>query len=200
MFKEHGIPNRVDASLLKSFSGSVIKQVISALRFLSLTNESARPQAALKELCDSYGTEQWPGALSGVLRRVYAPMFAIDLAKASAGEINQTFRTAFNVDGETLRKALTFFLNACRDAQITLSPYVLKGAKQRTNNGSKKKAQRPGPQKPTPSAGESETSHPPPKKSKAETISDKALEYKLVDLLKGPDIGEAERGAIWTLI
>ena len=78
---EHGVPSRIDRSVLTRFSGVVGTQLMHALRFLGLIEDDGRPTQRLKELVKAHGAGHWPEKLLELLRQEYAPMFAIDLAK-----------------------------------------------------------------------------------------------------------------------
>ena len=76
--KEHGIPNRIDRSVLTSFSGTVGTQIMTALRFLELTEDGGRPTDSMKRLVEAHGSDDWGGELEGVLRTAYEPLFTIE--------------------------------------------------------------------------------------------------------------------------
>jgi Family of unknown function (DUF5343) len=130
--KEHGVPGRIDRTMLKNFSGAVGSQVLTAFRFLRLIDDAGHPLPIYRALVDAHGTETWKEELTKVLHQAYAPLFEHDLKTASPGQFTEYFRRAYPSEGETLRKGTTFFLNAARDAGIAMSPYITSGMKQRT--------------------------------------------------------------------
>jgi len=130
--KEHVIPTRIDKSLLKSMSGAVQGQLMSSIRFLGLIDENSRPTPVLKELVSAYGTDKWRSALETVLRKSYSELFKLPLASVTPSEFNEAFKKAYPCEGETLRKGVTFFLNAGRDAGVEFSPFLTANAKPRT--------------------------------------------------------------------
>jgi hypothetical protein len=137
--KEHVIPNRIDKSLLRSFSGAVQAQLMTALKFLRLINEDGTPSESLKKLVSAYGTDNWEEELQGVLRDSYPELFDIPLAKVSPSEFSEAFKKSYPCEGETLRKGITFFLNAGRDAGVSFSPFLLKNAKPRSGPVAKRR-------------------------------------------------------------
>ncbi|MBG0802969.1 DUF5343 domain-containing protein [Methylocystis sp. H4A] len=140
--KEHVVPNRIDKSLLRSFSGAVQGQLMTALKFLKLMEDDGRPTDALKSLVAAYGTDEWQGALYTVLGSSYPQMFVLPLASVSPSEFGEAFKKAYPCEGETLSKGVRFFLNAATEAGVHLSPFLTKGAKPRASsggNGSKRK-------------------------------------------------------------
>lgn len=130
--KEHVIPNRIDKSLLKSMSGAVQGQLMTALRFLELIDNEDRPTVLLQRLVASFDTDDWSRDLREVLEAAYPELFQLNLKSVSPGEFNEAFKKAYPCEGETLRKGVTFFQNAAREAGIELSPFLTKGSKPRS--------------------------------------------------------------------
>ena len=52
---EHGVPSRIDRSVLTRFSGIVGTQLMHALRFLGLIEDDGRPTERLKGLVKAHG-------------------------------------------------------------------------------------------------------------------------------------------------
>lgn len=135
---EHGVPTRIDRSVLARFSGVVGTQLLHAIRFLGLIEDHANPTQRLKELVDAHGDARWPEKLLELLRREYAPMFAIDLETATPSHFSETFRRAFPAADAVVQKCVTFFLYAASDAGVKISGRVLKGRKPRSLTPRKK--------------------------------------------------------------
>ena len=138
--REHGVPSRVDRSVLTRFSGVVGTQLMHALRFLGLIEDQGRPTQRLKELVNAHGEGHWPEKLLELLRQEYAPMFAIDLETATPSHFNETFRKAFPAADAVVQKCVTFFLYAANDAGVKISGRVLKGRKPRSPTPRRKHA------------------------------------------------------------
>ena len=136
--REHGVPSRIDRSVLTHFSGVVGTQLMHALRFLGLIEDQGRPTQRLKELVNAEGAAHWSETFSKLLRQVYAPMFAIDLETATPSHFNEAFRKAFPAADAVVQKCVTFFLNAANDAGVKISGRVLKGRKPRSSTPRKK--------------------------------------------------------------
>ncbi len=130
--REHGIPSRVDRSVLTRFSGVVGSQLTHALRFLGLIDEEGRPTPGLGELVQADAAGRWREALLALIRQEYAPLFAIDLETATPSQFNDAFRRAFPAADAVVQKCVTFFLYAANDAGVKISGRVLKGRKPRT--------------------------------------------------------------------
>jgi len=145
--KEHGVPDRIDRSVLTSFSGAVGSQVITMLKFLGLTDDASVAKDGLRNLVKAYDTQAWPVMLGEIIEQAYQPMFTINLETASPGQFNEHFRKNYPAADEVSRKSMTFFLNATKDAEIKISPYIMKNKKPRTAP-SKKRTPKPVSNKP----------------------------------------------------
>jgi hypothetical protein len=193
-FHDHDIPTRIDRSVLTRFSGIVGTQLLTALRFLSLIDESSAPTDRLRELVAAYGTSSWAQSLLAILHEEYGPMFQLDLAAATSSHFTETFRKAYPGSDAVSQKCVAFFLGAAKDAGIAVSERVLKGRKPRSPNGSSPRRPRAA------RAAASTQPPPPPPPTSTPSETSKPLEYQLIDLLKDNDISEEERKAIWTLV
>ena len=60
---EHGLPSRIDRSVLTRFSGVVGTQLMHALRFLGLIEDDGRATPRLKDLVKAHGAPSWPERL-----------------------------------------------------------------------------------------------------------------------------------------
>lgn len=211
-FKEHGTPSRVDRTVLPTFSGAVSGQVVTSFKFLKLvdSNNSARPE--LEALVQAVGTDEWPNALRTVLQSAYTPLLALNLDTASPSQFTELFRREYPAAEEVGRKAMTFFLNAARDAEIKISPYILRNKKPRTN-GNKRRAPRvvdlPSAAPASPAwmraaasaaasarkGGRMEPPPPPPAPAQVQRPSEMLLEH-----FKPNEMDEPTQAAVWTLI
>jgi hypothetical protein len=191
--KSNGLPPQIDGSVLRRFSGGTQSQLKMAVRALGLM-EGTKPTPQLQALVDAYDTPAFEPLLLEILKATYPYVFALDLMTATP----QMFADAFKSTGakeDVSRKCRTFFLHAAKRAGVPMGNRILTGSVPRSpsNGSSRKKAK----VKPKEDFQEVEVERQPPPPA---PMSDKALEYKLVDLLKEPDLGEDERPAIWTLI
>lgn len=193
-FKEHGIPNKIDRSVLTSFSGAVGSQVLTMLKFLGLIFDDGKPTPRLEALLEASETDAWPAELAKIVRTAYAPLFRINLETASPKEFNEEFRRAYPAADEVSRKSITFFLNAAREAGIKISPYVMKNKKPRSGPA-KKRAPRQNGQKLAPGKGEHVKTPPPPPPSK-----DQKLSEQLLAVLDNENLSSEVEAAVFTVL
>ena len=126
---EGTIPVQVDRSFWSTrYSGGTGSQLMSGLRFLKLLDGEA-PTTTLEEIvnADADARKQLVGQL---LRDRYPSVFAIELERATPKMINDAF-AELGVEGDTSRKAQSFFINACKFADVPLAPGIRKRARNR---------------------------------------------------------------------
>ena len=191
--KANGLPPQIDGSVLRKFSGGVQSQLKMAIRALGLV-DGAKPTTALEVIVDAYETPHFEGLLLEILKSTYPYVFDLDLMTATP----TMFADAFKVTGakeDVSRKCRTFFLHAAKRAGVPLGQRILTGT---TTRAAPAAGLRRKPKAKTSSEGvASETLEV---KKVDERISDKALEYKLIDLMREDGVGDDERSAIWTLV
>jgi hypothetical protein len=191
--REHGVPSRIDRSVLTRFSGVVGTQLMHALRFLGLIDDEGRPTPLLGELVNAHGGAQWPVTLSQALREAYAPIFAIDLETATPSHFSAAFRKAFPAAEAVVQKCVTFFLYAAADAGLKVSGRILKGRKPRSL------ALRRAPRRaPAAAQGvEAAPSKPPP----AAFLIERKKPSEILFMHLDPNVmDEEQQAAVWTLM
>ena len=193
---EHGVPSRIDRSVLTRFSGIVGTQLMHALRFLGLVEDDGRPTERLKGLVKAHGTGNWSEKLLELLRDEYAAMFAIDLGTATPSHFHEAFRKAFPAADAVVQKCVTFFLYAANDAGVRISGRVLKGRKPRSLTPRRKPAK---PASAHPPIREFEAAPSPPQAPLPPIEGRKPSEILLTHLdLDAMD--EEQQAAVWTLL
>ena len=126
-----GVPLRFDRSFWQAkFSGSNGTQLVAALRFLGLL-DGDRPQPGMERMAEASGDE-WRGMLAGMIVGSYAAVPFDELPRATPAMVRGWFR-AYPIDGHTLRKAISFFVNASKEAELPMSNAVRKMAKSRSS-------------------------------------------------------------------
>jgi hypothetical protein len=119
-----GIPARIDRSVWgQRVSGGSGIQLMTALRVLGLIDQNGRPGRDLESLVNSEGDARRQ-ALRAVLERFYAPVFRLDLDRATRAQFHEAFR-AFGTKEGVLVKCEAFFIQAAQDAGVELSPFIL---------------------------------------------------------------------------
>jgi hypothetical protein len=190
---DNGTPSRIDRSVMKSFSNAVGTQLITGLKFLKLINEEQRPSEAFLELIDSYGTDDWKKRLLDVLNGAYPELFSLGLEVVSPAEFSEAFRRAYGVEGDVLRKCMTFFINAVQDTAFPISKYLLAGKKPRGPGAAKKRAPKPAmPKTKTSSGVETDNS--------AHIPVGRVLKPSEILLNYLKDMGPQEQEAAWVLM
>jgi hypothetical protein len=191
-FQEHGIPGRIDRSVFPSFSGSVAGQLIPGLRFLGLIDSNNRPTETLKTLVATYGTPEWQEEFRVAAKDAYSELNHIDLETASPSQFDEAFNKAYPGAENVVRKCKTFYLAACTEAQIRISPYIMRNKKPRSGPA-KKRTQKPSslslPITPTPTQ-----QHQSPQPMA------QPLVQQLVAILDPQKMDEAQMEAVWTLV
>jgi hypothetical protein len=194
--KEQGVPGRVDKSVLGNFSGAVGGQIITALKFLDLVDDGNHPNQNLKNLVNAYGTDIWPDNVAVILRKAFGPIFELDLTTASPAQFNERFKITYGIEGDTLRKCITFFVNGVRDAQIPISSYIIKNKKPRSGP-TKKRTPKPATNgKQDSPAGNKNVDPPPPNPQQQQ----KKLSEQLLEILDPNNMAPEETNAVWTLL
>jgi hypothetical protein len=117
--ESEGIPLRLDRSFWnKKYSGSTGFQLMTSLRFLGLL-KGDKPEPELEELVIAKGEDR-QRILEKILKKSYALINFDALARATPAMLTEWFRN-YGLDGHTLRKAESFFINACKSTNIQLS-------------------------------------------------------------------------------
>lgn len=136
--KTEGVPLHFDRSFWQTkFSGSRGSQLVATLKFLGLLNGD-RPLPDLENLVYAEMEERRP-VLKDLLRQAYDSVNFNELNRATPAMLRNWF-SAYPVDGHTLRKAISFFVSAAKEADIPISNAVSKMSKNRMpkpNNSSR---------------------------------------------------------------
>lgn len=120
-----GVPNRIDRSLMLSMSGSNQVLLLSAVRYLGLASENGVSAPELEPLAKSEGAERrklW----RQILARAYPELInsEFNLEAATTEEVAEVFKNQGVTSADTIRKCVTFFSRAAKDAGVKFSPHV----------------------------------------------------------------------------
>lgn len=192
--QKHGLPDQIDRSVLRRFSGGVGSQLMSALKALRLVTDDNRPTTWLQAVVQSYGTEAYKEQIANLLKTGYPYLNSLDLRTATPSQ----FAEAFKVTGakeDVLRKSRTFYLHAAQFAGVELGSRLLSGGsgprRPSTAGASRRKA--------VPKGGGTATPAPTPTPMPA-VVSHQPLHYQIVDILQMEGVGDAEKAAVFTLV
>ena len=131
--EKEGVPLRIDRSFWKEkFSGANGSKLMGSLRFLGLL-DGDKPTKELEILVSSSLGDERSQIFVNILTKSYRNIPFEELARATPNMIKEWFRV-YPIDGHTLRKATTFFINAAREAQIPMSNSIIKMTKSRRIN------------------------------------------------------------------
>ena len=131
--EKEGVPLRIDRSFWKEkFSGANGSKLMGSLRFLGLL-DGDKPTKELEILVSSSLGDERSQIFVNILTKSYRNIPFEELARATPNMIKEWFRV-YPVEGHTLRKATTFFINAAREAQIPISNSIIKMTKSRRIN------------------------------------------------------------------
>ena len=121
------IPSRFDRSFWgHKFSGSSGAQLMTGLRFLGLL-EDDQPQERLEQLARA-SNEARKGMLADLLRDKYGAALVDGLPRMTPNMLNEQMRALGTSDG-THRKALSFFVNAAKAAELPMPANIAKQAR-----------------------------------------------------------------------
>jgi len=122
-----GVPLQFDSSFWRrKYSGSTGFQLMSSLRFLGLL-KGDKPQSALENLVEAKG-EGRKAALRHVVEEAYGRVDFSALSRATPKMLDDQLHE-YGLDGDTLRKAGSFFINACKFVDIPISATLKKKAR-----------------------------------------------------------------------
>lgn len=134
-----GIPLRFDRTAWeKKYSGSTGSQLLTGLRFLGLL-DGELPTPELETIIEAKGADR-----DELLRKriidTYSPEVNFSaLPRATTGMLDEWIKS-YGIEGDTARKAASFFVNASKDLNIPISMALRKLARNRPQGPSKRTA------------------------------------------------------------
>lgn len=148
------LPSQFDRSWWGTkFSGSGGAQLMAGLRFLGLLND-AEPTERLEQLAFA-SNEQRLGLLADLLRDAYGAELVAGLARMTPKMLSDRIEALGTTDA-THRKAVAFFVNAAKAAQLPVPAGIAKQARNRPAAGIRR-------QPPKPLVGDGDAPKPPKK-------------------------------------
>ncbi|MES2659640.1 MAG: DUF5343 domain-containing protein [Verrucomicrobiota bacterium] len=139
-FRESGVPNRIDKTLVPGQSGTTQTYLMSAMRFFGFIDQAGKPTERMAKWDNMPDDEKF--IFEEAIKDGYSFLFEGDFKVESAteGEIREKLSEK-SIQGETARKAITFFVAACTFAGIPVSPH-LKGNRAGSGSSGPKRGKR----------------------------------------------------------
>src|ERR1017187_9308938 len=119
---QQGVPSNINRTVFASFSGLMVSQVLGTFRFLGLMSQDGTPTDDLHKLVEDEPNRK--ALLKKIIVRSYAFLSKHDIAKMDLRSLQTAF-AEYDVTGTTLKKAITFFLQLARYADLKLSNYLM---------------------------------------------------------------------------
>ncbi len=133
--KEMGLPERIDSSILRTYSGSVASNLTTALKYLKLIEDGGQTTAGLQRLVATYDTPHWQSEFREILDAVYKNVIGnLKLEIATPAQLDEKFK-ALGAGGEVLRKCVLFYLAASQESGAVLSPHILNRPRSKPDAG-----------------------------------------------------------------
>jgi addiction module HigA family antidote len=134
-------PARIDLSYLSDkFSINTGTQLMNAMRFLKLINDSNMPTSRLRLLVSGTTEEHRAILLRQVANDAYAFVLRgiLDTRNATYAELEEIFQVTYQMKSEVCHKCIKFFVEFSNDAGIPLSPqFSQESQKKNTSPGTK---------------------------------------------------------------
>ena len=118
------LPDKIDATMWPSYSGGIKSQLMGALKFLGLITDDNHPTPMLRALADVDPAKR-ATEFRTIMKAAYGGLMSLDLTKATPGSFDAEMRK-YGQEGDTHRKAASFFLQAAKWSGVPLSPLLLK--------------------------------------------------------------------------
>jgi hypothetical protein len=106
-------------------SGSNQALLFSTLRYLGLITEKDLPTKDLENLVNA-NEDSWQEIWRAIITKAYVRLFnsELNLERTTTQELTEAFEREGVSSPDTVRKCVTFFTFAAKDAGITLSPHI----------------------------------------------------------------------------
>lgn len=117
--KANGIPDLIDRSVLDNKSGADQTQFLKAAEGFKLIDANKAPTERMRQFVNA---EDRSSLIEEMLREAYPDVVALGTG-ATQSMLEDEFRKFGYEGADTLRKAITFYLNAARQTNIELSQH-----------------------------------------------------------------------------
>ncbi len=134
--KETTVPDRIDLSVLRNYSGGIARQLIATLKYLKLIEDNGQTSDALRSLVNDHGTPTWQETLQNlVVADGYAAVLGdLNIAVATRAQLEEKFK-AVGAENQVLQKCIAFYIAAAIHANAKLSPHIVATSRGRSDRG-----------------------------------------------------------------
>lgn len=126
-----GIPPKIDRGIWKNQTGTIQSLIMGAYRFFGLINDQGQPSQKLRDIVAHRDSPN--EYVKTILEEKYAEVIKHNLSTMTEALINEYFEDVFAVEGDTKRKAITFFLQAAKAVGVPLSSFLQSQVRVRTS-------------------------------------------------------------------
>src|ERR1043166_742402 len=132
------VPTRINRGIMANMSGSNQALLLATLRYFGLASEQGVPTADLKQLVEAKESDRkqvWRRIVMGAYSDTFGSK--IDLERTTTDELADAIRRQGVSSPDRIRKCVTFFTMAAKDAGIKLSPHIKPYAGRRSDRRSR---------------------------------------------------------------
>ena len=193
-FRDAGLPDVIDRSLMRSLSGTVQSMLATSLRSMGFVGGDGTPTERFRQYISGPVNGQREAITAG-LKECYSAIFqhATPMNKMTQGQFDKALKDEYGFTASTLDKAASFFLAASAEAGIEVGPHLQKRKAIATRKRREKSDRQ--------DSSALSAVRPGSNESRVETeVSGKPLPYQLLDLLKEPDFANEHKQAVWQLV
>lgn len=123
---EHGVPAKIDRSVLNRYSGSVQSQLMSVFRFFSFTNKDDSTTSIFHDYAKA-SPEEKKEKLDKLLRNHF-PNQIKNLHDGTIQQLSDSFKDT-KIKPSVKEKCIAFFLKASQEAGLDISSHILRGSR-----------------------------------------------------------------------
>ncbi len=134
-FRGTGLPSRIDKGVMSKLSGAAQSRVTLALKYLKLIKSDLSPTPALEVLAK--GTDEAVKKQWAELAKSYTFVFqnGLKLDSATDQQLQERFKSVDGLSGDTINKAMTFFVLMATEGGMTISPFLKSAKRKSPSNG-----------------------------------------------------------------
>lgn len=124
-----GMPHEINKECFPTYSGVIQGQIIGALKFFDLIDDSGVPKgSALEQLALQKSVARRKVNLLPLVRTAYSDLMKLDPARLTPSKFDSAFES-YGISGDTKRRAKTFFIHAAQFVGLSLSPLLTRRTK-----------------------------------------------------------------------